>query len=69
MSVAAISPEKLRLHALWCHRIVRASMGNSEFGFLVIHGLARRRYLTGPRAGQCDYTITARGDQYARELF
>ena len=64
----SISPQFDRLHALWCHGIVRARMSNRDFGALVQQGFATRRHAKHSR-DRCDYIITARGTDRANELF
>ena len=66
----AIAPVWGRLHALWCHSIIRATKGHPEFGTLVAQGFAERQY-TSPTLfpGWCDYIITPRGKARAWELF
>jgi hypothetical protein len=66
----ATAPVLCRLHALWCHRIVRARQEDWEFASLIAQGFAAMR-LEGPllRPGQADFVITSRGMNRAHDLF
>lgn len=58
---------RARLHALWCHGVVRASHSNASFRSLRDAHMASRHPTTNPEL--YDYRITPNGARIAHDLF